>query len=121
MMDKKTYNQIHKEIDRLAYERDHKAVITKRELVEKVETVGFHEFRGTGEYVYKDVAYPDEKRIKEINERIAFLKTLTKDEDERRAKIEAEKAKERKRKRYIKELAELKDRQAYIERWLEEN
>lgn len=115
MMDKKTYNRINKEIDRLwKEEKKARYGITKIELVEKTETVGFHEFKGTGIYEYKEVRYPDEKRIEELKKQREALLEITKEERERRAK-------EAKRKRYIKELAELKDRQAYIEKWLEEN
>ena len=67
----------------------------------------------TGEYrlIEKTVAGPNEKEYKAKIEELAH-ELYTMDEDKR---------KREKAKRYRKELAELENRKAYLEKWLAEN
>ena len=108
-----TYNQTMKEISRL-YELKKKAYTEVEQIEEVCMTVGHGQFVPTG--TFKKVVHriPNEEEQRKIQEQIDELEKSIKAEKEERAK-------KAKRKRYEKELAELKDRVEYLEKWLAEN
>ena len=96
MMNKEMYKEIKKQIRFLEKIKEgQKVYVTEKREITKC--YGHGDFEGTGKY--------------KIDEEIRRLYELIKPEEERKALI-------RKKKRYEKELAELEDRKAYLEKWL---
>lgn len=85
---------------------------------EVTKAEGHGMFYGTG--VYADVAVwvPDEAAIEAYRDEIKKLSALYK---EKYGEKEEERARKAKIKRYEKELKELEERKAYLEKWLAEN
>lgn len=108
-----TYNQTVKEIKRL-YELKNQAYDEVTFIQQKNVCEGHGMFRPT-EVLHKVTErVPRTAEQDAIQKQIDALEATIYDEKERRF-IKA------KRKRYEKELAELKDRMAYLEKWLAEN
>ena len=85
---------------------------------EIVKAEGHGMFYGTGVYVSKEVWKPDFEKIAEIKAEINRLANLYR---ELYGAKEEERARKAKIKRYEKELKELEERKAYLEKWLAEN
>ena len=112
-----TKNEIKKAIETLnnkILEAGHYEV--KPQEVTKVEGHGM--FYGTGVYAEAKVWVADETAIEAYRDEIKKLSALYK---EKYGEKEEERARKAKIKRYEKELKELEERKAYLEKWLAEN
>ena len=108
MMNKQIYKEIKKQIRFLEKIKEgQKVYVTEKREITKC--YGHGDFEGTGKY--RKFGYYKQANTPEIDEEIRRLYELIKPEEERKALI-------RKKKRYEKELAELEDRKAYLEKWL---
>lgn len=87
--------------------------IVKMEIVEIMDTNGKDWAIPTGEYKIERREYPGENEKDYLNK----IRELRAELD----KMDEAKRKAAKIKRYEKELAELNDRKAYLEKWLAEN
>ena len=85
---------------------------------EIVKTEGHGMFYGTGVYTEAKVWVADEAAIEAYRNEIKKLSALYK---EKYGAKEEEQARKAKIKRYEKELKELEERKAYLEKWLAEN
>ena len=85
---------------------------------EIVKAEGHGMFYGTGVYADEPVWVADEEAIKTYRDEIKKLSALYK---EKYGTKEEEQARKAKIKRYEKELKELEERKAYLEKWLAEN
>lgn len=85
---------------------------------EIVQAEGHGMFYGTGVYAETKVWVRDEKAIEAYRNEIKKLSALYK---EKYGEKEEERARKAKIKRYEKELKELEERKAYLEKWLAEN
>lgn len=112
-----TKNEIKKAIaelnDRIAFTGHYEI-----EKCEQVRMDGHGMFVGTGVYVSKEIWKPDFEKIAEIKAEINRLANLYR---ELYGAKEEEQARKAKIKRYEKELKELEERKAYLEKWLAEN
>ena len=119
----KTYNQIKREIRELEALKSNTTVQTGYTIREIGHTVGHGAFEGTGHYEIAPTYGRDESANIKIDKKIDALKNLKayKEGKAQEDAHKAAKAKEYKVKRYRKELAELEERKAYLERWLAEN
>ena len=85
---------------------------------EIVKAEGYGMFYGTGVYADAAVWVADEEAIEAYRNEIKKLSALYK---EKYGEKEEERARKAKIKRYEKELKELEERKAYLEKWLAEN
>ena len=113
-----TYNQTVKEINRLKKLLNMRTETEMAYVAPKTICEGHGVFRDTGETCVKyktigTMVITGEMRA-ELQKTIDTLEASIKEEKERRAK-------EAKAKRYKKELEELNQRKAYLEKWLMEN
>ena len=88
------------------------------EKCEMVRVEGHGMIAGTGVYIDKKVWKPDLEKIAELKAEIDRLNKLY---YELYGAKEEERARKAKIKRYEKELKELEERKAYLEKWLAEN
>lgn len=118
----KNYNEIKKEIEKLEALKKNAVVYTET-TKEIVATEGHGIFVNTGRYEVVGEWKTDKNKVAEIEKEIAELKNLDtyKDGKTKEEAKEIERAKRAKAKRYRKELAELENRKAYLEKWLAEN
>ena len=117
----KTYKQIKREIRELEALKENGTIQTGYALKEVVRTAGHGEYEGTGRYELVPT-YGAANVNTKIEKRIDALKNLKAYKEGKAiedAKAEAKK-REAKAKRYKKELAELNERRAYLEKWLAE-
>ena len=85
---------------------------------EVVKAEGHGMFYGTGVYAETKVWVRDEEAIEAYRNEIKKLSALY---EEKYGAKEEERARKAKIKRYEKELKELEERKAYLEKWLAEN
>ena len=85
---------------------------------EIVKAEGHGMFYGTGVYAEAKIWIPDDAAIEAYRNEIKKLSALY---EEKYGEKEEERARKAKIKRYEKELKELEERKAYLEKWLTEN
>lgn len=118
----KNYNEIKKEIKKLeALKRT--AVVYTEVTREIILTEGHGTFTNTGRYETVGEWRTDRTKVEEINKEIAKLKDLEAYKEGKALEEAKEviRAKKEKARRYRKELKELENRKAYLEKWLAEN